>query len=63
MLLLRNPKRGGQGPIWAVVPDDDDDITKLTQCPAEKGDSRYIQVRRNIKAVNTSWKQEKFQYL
>jgi hypothetical protein len=24
-LLLRNPKRGSQGPIWAVEPDDDDD--------------------------------------
>jgi hypothetical protein len=24
-LLLRNPKRGGQGPIWYVEPYDDDD--------------------------------------
>jgi hypothetical protein len=23
--LLRNPKRGGQGPTWAVEPYDDDD--------------------------------------
>jgi hypothetical protein len=25
MLLLRNPKKGGQGPTWAVEPYDDDD--------------------------------------
>jgi hypothetical protein len=33
--LLRNPKRGGQGPIWAVQPydddDDDDEISEITQ--------------------------------
>jgi hypothetical protein len=30
--LLRNPKRGGQGPIWSVEPyyyDDDDEFYKI----------------------------------
>jgi hypothetical protein len=33
-LLLRNAKRGGLGPIWAVKPyDDDDDDDDLTNLP------------------------------
>jgi hypothetical protein len=27
--LLRNPKRGGQGPTWAVEPYDDDEETSM----------------------------------